>query len=124
MMTDGFIPAVSYDEIAVSCFYAIVCGAPLDQKHHKTVFDLTLLVGFYLIVLGMGLSILLEPIDWSERLFRLGMWVVIAFFLLTLIHGAVKGIHRTHIRIPVGPMCLVFSVSAGLFLTAWWLGSA
>lgn len=75
--------------------------------------------GALLIVIAMGIAILLKAANTFETLVYLGLWIILAFFLLVFMHQSIRGVPRTRVRIPPRLTLLTFTCSGLLFLAAW-----
>ena len=58
--------------------------------------------------------------DWPvyEKLIILGIWLIVAFFVLVGIDGAIRGVSKTKVGVPKMSAIFIFSISFLLFITA------
>ena len=88
------------------------------MKNRYSAFDIVMMTGFVLLIAAMAVAIFIKNTELSELFMSLGMWVVVSFFILVLVHGTIRGVPRENIKIPKGLAVLAFGVSGVLFALA------
>jgi len=88
------------------------------MNNRYSVFDIAMMTGFVLLIAAMAATIFIKNTEPSELFMSLGMWVVVSFFILVLVHGTIRGVPRENIRIPKGLAVLAFGVSGALLALA------
>lgn len=89
------------------------------MKHRYSAFDVIVMTGFVLIMAAMAVTIFIKNTDSFEILVSLGVWIIVSFFILVLMHGTIRGVARHKIKIPKGLAMLIFGISGALFFSAW-----
>ncbi|WP_147271876.1 hypothetical protein [Corallincola holothuriorum] len=84
-----------------------------------TKFDKLVLFGFFLISLSLlGWSVLIHGNSAQAVAASIGIWLLLTFFVMTLLHGVISGVPRTKVAIPALPTTVVICVSGALFIYA------
>lgn len=89
------------------------------MNRRYSAFDMVVMTGFVLAMAAMGVTIFIKNTDPFEILVSLGMWVIVCFFILVLVDGAIREVPRNKIKIPKGLALLAFGASGTLFFSAW-----
>lgn len=90
-----------------------------DMNNRYSAFDVVMMTGFVLIIAAMAVTIFIKNTEPFEILVSLGLWIIVSFFILVLVHGTIRGVPRNKIKIPKGLAVLTFAVSGVLFFSAW-----
>ncbi len=90
-----------------------------DMNNRYSAFDVVMMTGFVLIIAAMAVTIFIKNTEPFEILVSLGLWIIVSFFILVLVHGTIRGVSRNKIKIPKGLAVLTFAVSGVLFFSAW-----
>ncbi|WP_396588460.1 hypothetical protein [Bermanella sp. R86510] len=89
------------------------------MNNRYSAFDVVMMIGFILLVAAMAVTIFIKNTEPFEILASLGVWVIVSFFILVLVHGSIRWVPRNKIKIPKGLAMLTFGVSGVLFFSAW-----
>jgi len=93
------------------------------MKRKYSAFDWLSLIGIMSVFVVMFISIAMrEYPDWGRISIFGGVWLIISFFIVTLMIGTLNGEHRTKVQVPKVPTAIVVLLATGLFLNGVYLG--